>query len=518
MAGSAQKGEKTMSKPKNLNEGDEPKPQKSFPLSDLAPLFSSVQSYYAQMVRYSGAKEKLASLKAVYATLFAKIEHNLRKKTGLNFTKIDIDNMDGPRLSTFRRVFHFFWDYSDDEIRDYLNFVVEIRGFNTHFVSRSMPSLPPVVTKILTALHPQGKPLDQNDLTFFGMALVLAPLANNDMMSRFAFALVAKRACFGTEGITLAPHAAALAKMLINPTQPPLPEDNDLPASVHNLNEYKFLCSNFFEDASEFFLLTEAKLSEKIKAKYQGSEDYLKRANGSISELMAEAHYLPGEENSALRDDIVAFRNAIFHGEFLEEEVIYSSEIKPLKLSFVLDILQRWEDALNDPEDKKSHIERAIRCLSAFIQDAFARLIEVSYKIRCTKYFDEKKFFDRIDDLNKANQKAKEEIWDGYQSALGMIVRYCSRPAYALKISRARFIGEANHLFYDVPGKLILEQYRSANGIRIGGIDSKTNELTFVHIPDQGFPFTSISDNVGNSFYEEWVDTDGIFEIHVFTV
>jgi hypothetical protein len=308
-------------------------------------LYVKVDRFYFDLIHDSSRNQDLAAIKTIYGALLARVEHNLRQTIGLSLTQENVLEMSESKIFSFRQYFPFFEPYKSDEIRTYLSFIVELRGLNTHFAHWETPRLTRTIKRVLDTFRSEGVSEDRGHITFFGMVLVLSPIATFSMTHDTAFALVNKRNSFGPEGEKMRPYAGKLAPMLTNTAYPACKNDA-LPAAIANPAQYRFLCSEFFKSAGDFFLETEAELADVIKKKYFKKEDYMKHLNGNLIELMDEANYLPGEANRYLRNGICFLRNAVFHGNLFEEEVTCFNETKPLTLDFFCTIFKQWADAL----------------------------------------------------------------------------------------------------------------------------------------------------------------------------
>jgi hypothetical protein len=488
-------------------------PNKNYTPAFFSSLYVKADRYYFDLIHDSSRNQDLATIKTIYGALLAKVEHNLRKTTGLSLTKEDVLGMDELKVCSFRNRYLFFEHYASDEVREYLSFIVELRGLNTHFAHWETPKVTPTIQKVLDTFHSEGTSVNEGHITFFGMALIISPMATSLMMHDAAFALVNKRESFGPEGDKMRPYSGKLAPMLINKVCPPY-ENASCPDTILNPLQYHYLCSQFFKDAGVFFLDTEAELADAIKARYLGKEDYMKHLNGNIVELMDEANYLPGDENRYLRNDIHFLRNAVFHGNLFEEDVDYFHETKPLTLDDFCDVFERWADALVDTDQRERHLSRARRCLAAIPHNVFARPIEISYKIRFKKLLETGKVAERVAHANKVFESVREDMWQGFNASMEKVMSFYVEDPCPIELSPGCFKGGDLPYTYEAKGKLIVDSYSSTTGIWVDGVNANANTLMLARIPETDLPLTAITDRDGHSFHESEVTREGVLEIH----
>ena len=481
-------------------------------------LYGRTDKYYCFLLNDQSRSQDLVGIKTIYGSYLARVEHNLRKNTGLSLRLGDVQNLDAEKLESFKTHYPFFATYSQEQIEEYLKAIVQIRDLNTHFTHWATPKVTPNLHEIMEAFHPLGKCEAEGQLTFFGMAMIVSPLASSLMTHDIAFSLIAERDCFGPNAQKMAQSSGPLANAIKNTINPPF-EDKSLPFSIRDPFQYNYLCPNFYMAIGRFFLETEKELSDAIKDKADSKGDYFKNIDNDLIDMMDLANYLPGDRNQYLRHDIQYLRNAVFHGNFLEETVQYFKETRTLTLDYVFDVFKRWADALDDKTAKERQLLRTRRCLATIFHLLYARPIQVAYKLRYSILWRTEKAAKRANDANKALNHARDEIWVGFKESMAkwFAVFFNDTPCQ-IEFGKKWFESDGVPLVYEIKDSMIFDHYSASKFIAINGVSTNATELTIARIPNNGLSLTTITDMDGHTFKEKDITKEGILEIHHFVV
>jgi hypothetical protein len=461
-------------------------------------LYVPVNNLYNDYFNDSEKAGSLVAIKAIYVSLFSEVERFLKKTMGLLLTKNDVLKMDENLCLLFRSKYPFFNTYSDDEIKEYLNFIVELRGLNSHYAHWSAPDITPTIAKVFEGLASKGTPVKDNRITFFGMALILDPIATSEMMNEWVLHLLKERRCFGPSAKKCGNMVKLLASLLIHQSRQNK-EEKSVPANIKYVLPYNYICNVFSAEAIQFFFNIEIRLVQQLRRRYTLTGTNLSLLDGNLIDLMDRVNYLPDEKNHFLRKDIQLLRNLVFHGVRLEEEAEGNFGPITLTLDLFCDVLQRWNDAV--PESERAFLRKDIKhFFTGIIHTSFARVIEISYKMRFRALYDPAKFDDRLSHLAKATDLIKNEVWPGYNASLGKILALFFHKKCLVFLNGTCFLAKGLPFTYIIWDQLVIEHYHSPDGLFIDGRDTKNTDLYLTCIPKTDLPLAKITDKEGNEF------------------